>query len=355
MATILNDVEIQKLLGTVIVDGDPTCIRPNSYVLRLGGAGEFLNTSKEFAIGEKEKRRGLKIQPGHAVGVIAFETLDFRRSTVHKIFPNRDLFGIVSPTTDLSREGIIAPTTQVDAGFHGTLNWTLTNSSNEERKFIYKERIYRITLFRLEEGESPERLYTGDYQSQTGYVRSRRSGAPVGLREADWEDPFVKGGPEDLLENLLKSGYPWHILGQRLMAIDKQFKAVSEEYGEIHDTLKGLESKVDDVVQKGTKTPLEIEHIRTDIAEMKGQLREANQLGSQFSDKVRSVFREEASSLQNRWAISSGSVLVGLLGVTLAIASNPAIRSVVFEWGTSIAVVLVLAVAAVQFWVVRQK
>ena len=48
MATILNDIEIKRLLGTVIVDGDSSCIRPNAYVLRLGSAGEFLNTGKEF-------------------------------------------------------------------------------------------------------------------------------------------------------------------------------------------------------------------------------------------------------------------------------------------------------------------
>lgn len=32
MAIILNDEEIGKLIGTVIVNGDPECIRPNSYV-----------------------------------------------------------------------------------------------------------------------------------------------------------------------------------------------------------------------------------------------------------------------------------------------------------------------------------
>src|SRR5258706_4948419 len=153
MPIILNDSELLKLLGTVIVDGDPSNIRPNAYVLRLGSSGEFLNTGKEFSIGADKK--GLQIQPGHSVGVTAFETLDFRRETVHKFYPNHDLHAIVSPTTDLSREGIVAPTTQVDAGFYGTLNWTFTNTSSEQRRFVYKERIYRVTILRLEEGERP--------------------------------------------------------------------------------------------------------------------------------------------------------------------------------------------------------
>ena len=110
MATILNDKDIKRLCGTVILEGDKSCIRPNSYILRLGPAGEFLNTGKECELGKKNKK-GIRIQPGHSVGVTAFETLDFRREAVHKIFANRDLHGLLSPTTDLSREGIVAPTT----------------------------------------------------------------------------------------------------------------------------------------------------------------------------------------------------------------------------------------------------
>ncbi len=64
MATMLNDTELKRLLGEVIRDGDATCIRPNSYVLRLGSVGEFLNTGKDFELGSKNK--GLRIQPGHS-------------------------------------------------------------------------------------------------------------------------------------------------------------------------------------------------------------------------------------------------------------------------------------------------
>lgn len=85
VARILSDKEIRALLGTVIINGDLNCIRPNAYVLRLGAKGEFLNTGKEFNISSDKK--GLCIQPGHAVAVTAYETLDFRRETVHKIYP----------------------------------------------------------------------------------------------------------------------------------------------------------------------------------------------------------------------------------------------------------------------------
>jgi hypothetical protein len=96
MPTILSDTEIKRLLGTVIVDGDIDNIRPNAYVLRLGAKGEFLNTGKEFDLSKDKK--GLRIQPGDSVAVTAYETLDFRRETVHKIYPDNDLHAFVSPT-----------------------------------------------------------------------------------------------------------------------------------------------------------------------------------------------------------------------------------------------------------------
>ena len=49
MAELLNDREIMNILGSVIVNGDPKSVRPNSYVLRLGSNGEFLTTGKESA------------------------------------------------------------------------------------------------------------------------------------------------------------------------------------------------------------------------------------------------------------------------------------------------------------------
>src|SRR5258705_1221245 len=92
MAKILSDREIRKLLGTVIVNGDVNCIRPNAYVLRLGAKGEFLNT---------------------------------------------------------------------------------------------------------------------------------------GMKDSEWEDGRVKGGPQDILDDLINSGYPWRGLGLRLKEIDQQFHSVT--------------------------------------------------------------------------------------------------------------------------------
>jgi deoxycytidine triphosphate deaminase len=294
MATILNDEELKKIIGTIIINGDASCVKPNSYVLRLGGSGEFLNSGKEFTLGGKKK--GIKVQPGHAVGLTAFETVDFRRETVRKIYPDHDLHAFISPSTDLSREGIVAPTTQVDCGYHGTLNWTITNTSNEERRFLVQEKLFRLTIFKLSPGETPVLPYKGDYQEKMGYVRSERKGAPSGMRDYEWEDSRIEGGPQELLENLIKSGYPWNLLGQRLQQMGEQFDTVTEEYGDIKKSMDTLKSDVE------------------------GLRRE---LPAQIAEIARGL----ASELHSQWSSAGWASLGVLAGLVLTIATNdPALR-----------------------------
>ncbi len=359
MAILLRDSDLLKLLGTVIIDGDPAGVRPNSYYLRLGSEGEFITTGKDFDLGEK-KKKGIRVQPGHSVGVTAFETIDFRRETVRRVFPGCDLHGIVSPSTDLSREGVVAPTTQVDAGYQGTLNWTLTNASSEERRFTFKERLFRLTIFRLEEGETPENLYTGEYQSQTGYVRSRRQGAPVGMKDTEWEDGLAKGGPEDLLENLIKSGYPWHVLGQRLKLIDQQFRSVSEEYSDIHDAIGRLTSDVSQMREKQTESSEAIRRVVREeahdaISRLTADVNQIREKQSEASEAIRRVVREETEGIQNRWLIGAGSILLGGLGLVLSVISNQQFLSSLKQYGIGVGIGLIVIAGGALFLISRRK
>jgi hypothetical protein len=329
MATILNDKEIAKLMGTVITGGDATSIRPNSYVLRLGAEGEFLNANKEFSLGKAKK--GIKVSPGHSVAVTAMETIDFRPATIQKLFPGCALHGILSPTTDLSREGIVAPTTQVDAGYNGTLNWTLTNCSNEERRFLYGERMYRLAILKLDAGEVPLKLYEGEYQGQTGYVRSQRKGAPVGMRDSEWEDSLAEGGPEAMLENMMKAGYPWHALGQKLKTIDQQFKIVSEEYGAIHDSLTKLSTEIDTLA------------------------RQQNDTSRSLPQTISAALKDEASALQNRWLIAAGSMILAIGGLVLSITANAKASDFFKTNGVWIGFILILASVALTVMTTRRR
>ena len=318
MATILNDTELKKLFGTVITNAHESCVRPNSYILRLGSHGAFINTEKIFEIGENRKK-GIRLNPGYSVGITALEKIDFGHDAVRGVFPECDLHGFISPTTDLSREGLIAPSTQIDAGYKGTLNWTITNTSGKVAEFVYGEKLFRLTVFRLEKGENPKFLYQGDYQEKDGYVSSRRSGAPRGMKESDWVDAFVKDGPEGKIEELIKSGYPWNLLGSRLKHLDDQLKTVTNEYGEIRDSMDNLNKKMADINQT-------------------------------IADTVRGLLDNRDAQLM--WKIVGGfSLFVGLL---LALAANPVTWNL-FVNNPGIVGIALIVIGGLTFFISRKK
>ena len=315
MAEMLSDIELKEIVGRIIVDGDPASIRPNSYVLRLGADGEFLNSEKVFKLGERKK--GIRVSPGHSVGITSRESINFSSDVVNEYFPDHDLHGFISPTTDLAREGIVAPTTQVDAGYRGTLNWTIVNTSSQERRFVYEERCFRLTIFKLARGERPDRTYRGDYQGRSGYVRSQRRGAPVGMREHEWEDSTLAGGPEEMLQGLINSGYPWSILGERLKTLDDQFKTVTLQYADIRDPLSRLEEEF------------------RDFRREQGNVREM----------VREIVRDEIPALQDRFLVGGGLLLAGAAGLGIAILRTPALAELLNSHGHLIGPAIVVAVA----------
>ena len=320
MAEVLSDRELKRIIGTVIEDGDTGSVRPNSYVLRLGASGEFLNSGKAFKLGNGKK--GIRVAPGHSVGVTARETIDFSREAVGKFFPDHDLHGIISPTTDLAREGIVAATTQVDAGYHGTLNWTIVNTSSHERRFLFEERCFRLTILKLAAGERPQQVYAGDYQGQEGYVPSRRRGAPVGMKEHEWEDSTIEGGPEDLLQDLIKSGYPWSVLGERLVALSGQFKTVTNEYADITNSIQRLES--------------EISSLRSER--------------DSITERVRKAVSDQIPSILAPLTVRTASFLFLLIGLWLTVWSSEPAMQFLESHGVAIGLLIMIVAGLVGFF-----
>ncbi len=328
MAEILNDEEIQKLFGTVIIGGESDCIRPNSYILRLGEEGEMLNSGKEFRLGRESK--AIRVRPGHSVGLVAHEMIDFRREIVRKIYPDHDLHAFVSPTTDLSREGIVAPTTQVDAGYRGTLNWTIANTSNKPREFSHKEKLFRLTIFKLGNGETPDKPYDGDYQNLEGYVSSMRKPPRVGLKPSEWVDSYVEGGPEELLKNLINSGYPWDVLGECLKTVQNKFEIVTNEYSQIYDSINRLSTEVDDACN-----------------ESKG-------IRSNMNKEISDALGSKAKELQTRWVAISASLIGFIIGLYLTIINNQAALDIIDRWGSIIGLVFIILCVLVFIWQIRK-
>ena len=218
---------------------------------------------------------------------------------------------------------------QIDAGYNGTLNWTLGNSSSEERRFVYEERLFRLAILKLAMGERPDALYEGAYQGKTGYVRSERSGPPVGMRASDWEDATTKEGPAALLDRVIESGFPWNALGTKLKAIDNQFQEVSNEYASIHDSIERLEGEVGGIGK-------EVEEIRS------------SQGG--LTDRIRQVVREELPAMQDRWLIATGSLVIVLLGLAIAVFNSKAAKDLLAQHGVWFGTALATVAMGVFWW-----
>ena len=75
---------------------------------------------------------------------------------------------------------------------------------------------------------------------------------------------------------------------------------------------------------------------------------------SGLSDTVRKVLREETDSLQNRWLIGAGSILIGGLGLVLAVTSNESAVAFLQENGVAAGLVL-MAGASVALFLVRRS
>ncbi len=289
MARILSDSELKKLIGKVIIDGDEHSLRPNSYVVRLGSEGRFLSTGTRFKLSQGQ---AVKIRPGETVAITSLETLDLKQGTVDEIYKGKQLHGFLSPTTDLSREGIVAPSTQVDAGFEGTLNWTLVNMSVADIPFMLGAGVYRLTLFLLDGNEIPSKLYEGYYQGKTGFVPSQRPNLPMGFDDADFVTSDLPEDVSDALAKLQKSTYPWNIIGMAFKNVEGQTIAMSGGYQDIKHALTELQRRLEAFEDRTSKS---------------------------ITEEIQRVFGAESSKLILRFL---GSILV-LAGLGLSLLGAP--------------------------------
>ncbi len=240
MAKILPDSGIEKLLGTVLLEAEPELIRPNSIKLRLGNEVKFLSTDEVFDIPEGSF---VRIHPGESVIIKSFETIDFSPETVKQHYADGALYGLISPTTTMMREGISQVTTVIDAGFRGQLNWGLHNGSARPFTLQHGEPIYKLTIFLLEEGEVPEKFYgerAGDnYQDQKGLIESKRQ-LPVNIPDSKIvTSSFDK---IDATKQLKEAGHPFNYIGSELDKLQGKFEILERR-------VNGLSSKISEETQ----------------------------------------------------------------------------------------------------------
>ena len=233
MARILSDKEIEKLLeNEIITEGDRNQVRANSYVFRLGNEVRFFSTN--------ERKKGdigdiLEINAGDSALVSSIEVVDFDNLKISNAYKGHQLCALLTPTTTLIREGLQLPTTKIDPGYNGTLNWTIRNSSIETVKMEIGEPIFKATFFLLSEDEElPDKAYgereTRDYyQSKIGLVESKRR-LPI---DVDKRKKICVSSKGTEFERLKQSGFPYDFIATQLQQVGENLEIVTKDFARI--------------------------------------------------------------------------------------------------------------------------
>ena len=251
MARILSDKEIEKLLDhEIISEGDRNQIRANSYVFRLGKKVRFFSTGERKS---GEEGDILEIDASDSALVHSFETINFSKSKIEKLYEGNQLSAFLTPTTTLVREGLQLPTTKIDPGYSGDLNWTIRNSSMNLIQLEMGEPLFKATFFLLmEDEEIPDKLY-GErvdrdyYQDKTGIVESKRR-LPVDVDKRNKIRVSSKGTE---FERLKQSGFPYDFIATQLQKVGDQLLIVSKDFARIDDKFekqnRELSQKIDKI------------------------------------------------------------------------------------------------------------
>ncbi len=255
MAKILSDRSVKRAIGKLILGAEEKYLNPNGIELRLGRHVKFVSTSEE-----RQLKEGmfLRVIPGETVIISSLETLNFTREVVEELFPGSAVMGLITPTTTMMREGISQVSTKIDAGFRGTLNWSLRNSSMQDLTLEFGEPIYKLTLFQLDEDEGPESLYgqreRDRYQDSEAIARSRRT-IPADIPKTK----IVKSSVDkrDPKQHLREAGYPFNHIGTELTELHGKWEVVSQDVMLLKDEIKRLDTRLTEKIEQETKSLLE--------------------------------------------------------------------------------------------------
>jgi len=248
VATILPDREIKALIGKVIVNGSEECVRVNSYEVRLGHKAHFDSTGEEMDIPDGHF---LEIEPGDFVSVESFEKLDLRLATLESIGKPSGVFAWITPTTTMMREGFLFASTKVDAGYRGTLNWGIRNSSIKPIRLKQGERLFKLTLIELNPDEKPEKFYgehKEDHYQDTSGIRESARMIPV-----DLSDRLLVRRTQrkiDPIKQLTQAGHPFNHIGTELIELQGKFEVVSKDVALLRNGLDNLQKVIESKIDK---------------------------------------------------------------------------------------------------------
>ena len=162
---MLLDNELEKVVGTIIINGDKKYIQPASYDIRVG---------KEIYFPERGERK--EIKKGDIEHLQPFESAVIK--TIEEIRLPKNMVGLIQPNAKLSTRGLISTGGSIDPGYEGSLWICVRDMAPRHEEIEYGQPIASIHLIRFKEGKEVIKGYAEDHGRIDILTKDRRPPMP---------------------------------------------------------------------------------------------------------------------------------------------------------------------------------
>jgi len=162
---MLLDEELEKVVGTIIINGDIRYVQPASYDIRVG---------KEMYFPERGEKK--EIKKGDIEHLQPFESALIK--TVEEIKLPKSMVGLMQPSSKLSTRGLIYTGGSIDPGYEGCLWVSIRNMAPRYEEIEYGQPIASIHLIKFKEGKEVIKGYAEEYGRIDTLSKDRRPPMP---------------------------------------------------------------------------------------------------------------------------------------------------------------------------------
>ncbi len=162
---MLLDAELEKEIGTIILNGDKRYVQPASYDIRVG---------TEIYFPERGERK--EIKKGEIEHLQPFESAVIK--TIEEIKLPKNMAGLLQPRSKLSTLGLMYTGGFIDPGYGGYIWVSIRNMAPRHEEIEYGQAIASIQIIKFREGREVMKGYAEEHGQIDTLSKDRRPPMP---------------------------------------------------------------------------------------------------------------------------------------------------------------------------------
>lgn len=162
---MLLDAELEKEIGSIILNGDKRYVQPASYDIRVG---------TEIYFPERGERK--EIKKGEIEHLQPFESALIK--TIEELKLPKNMAGLLQPRSKLSTHGLIYTGGFIDPGYGGYLWVSIRNMAPRYEEIEYGQPIASIQIIKFKEGREVMKGYAEEHGQIDTLSKDRRPPMP---------------------------------------------------------------------------------------------------------------------------------------------------------------------------------